>query len=99
MNELELLMKQKREIEAKIKALKNQATQCGVAKVDVERYPTSKPDRHFLAIHYTPLDDGRVRWQTIFSANDRESVIDAIPAIIESLQQLYRKMKVADEDE
>ena len=89
MNELEKLIKQKKEIEEKIRILKNQSTICGMAKVDVEHYPTLKPDRHFLAVHYKPLDDGRAKWQTIFSANSRQEVIDAIPGIISNLQSLY----------
>lgn len=93
MNELEKLKEQKREIEAKIRALMNQTEQYGIAKVDVEHYPTAKPDRHYLAIHYKPLDNGRQKWQTIFSATDRQSVVDAIPGIAENLKQLYENLK------
>lgn len=89
MDELELLIQQKKEIERKIRILKNQSVECGLAKIDMEHYPTQKPDRHYLAVHYKPLDDGRERWQTVFSANNRQSVIDAIPSIVESLQNLY----------
>lgn len=93
MDELEKLIKQKKEIEEKIRILKNKAAICGMAKVDVEHYATSKPDRHFLAIHYRPLDNGRAKWQTIFSANDRKSVIEAIPGIINDLKGLYDTVK------
>lgn len=93
MNELEQLKAQKREIEAKIRALKNQSAQFGLAKIDVEHYPTLKPDRHFLAVYYEPLGDGRKKWQTIFSANDRQSVIEAIPTIANNLQCLYENLK------
>ena len=92
MDEIEKLMQQKREIEAKIKMLKNQSTISGMAKVDVEHYPTIKPDRHYLAIYYRPLDDGRPRWQTIFSANDRASIVAAIPGIVSDLQKLYASL-------
>lgn len=98
MSELELLIQQKRELEAKIKALKNQSQQYGMAKVDVEHYPTLKPDRHFLAIHYQPLGDGRAKWQTIFSANSRQEVVDAIPGIISNLQSLYSVLTDKGED-
>ena len=93
MTELEKLKEQKREIETKIKALQNQTEQYGIAKIDLEHYPTSKPDRHYLAIHYKPLGDGRPKWQTIFSALDRQGVIDAIPGIVENLKQLYENLK------
>lgn len=90
-NELDDLIQQKREIERKIKELRNCAPIVGQAKIDVEHYPTTKPDRHFLAIYYKPLDSGRSKWQTIFSANDRDSVINKIPEIIENLQELYNR--------
>lgn len=101
MTELEQLKAQKREIEEKIRALKNQSTQYGMAKIDVDRYPTAKPDRHFLAIYYKPIPYGgyekRNKWQTIFSANDRQSVIDAIPAIVSNLQKLYENLTAIEE--
>ena len=90
-NELDDLIQQKREIERKIKELRNCASIVGQAKIDVEHYPTTKPDRHFLAVYYKPLDSERSKWQTIFSANDRESVINKIPEIIENLQELYNR--------
>ena len=45
-----MLIQQKKELERKIKMLKSQAVVCGCLKIDVEHYPTSKPDRHYLAI-------------------------------------------------
>ena len=89
MNELEKLIEQKKEIERKIKALKNQSIECGFVKIDVEHYPTAKPDRHYLAIKYQPIDGGRAKFQTLFSAFDKQSVIDEIPKIIGNLQILY----------
>ena len=91
-NELADLIMQKKAIEAKIKALKNNASIYGAAKVDVEHYPTQRPDRHFLAIYYKPLNGGRPKWQTIFSSEDRERVIAAIPYIAENLEQLYKNL-------
>lgn len=99
MNELDQLKAQKREIEAKIRALQNQSVQFGLAKVDVEHYPTMRPDRHFLAVHYKPLGDGRQKWQTIYSATDRQSVIDAIPTIANNLLRLYENLKEIENDQ
>lgn len=97
MTELEKLKAEKREIEAKIRQLQKQNTQYGIAKVDVEHYPTSKPDRHFLAVYYKPIPyngyEGRSKWQTIFSANDRQSVINAIPTIVQNLEALYEMLR------
>ena len=95
-SEIETLVMQKREIEARIRMLRNQTTIVENMKVDVEHYPTSKPDRHFLAIYYRPLGDGRPKWQTVFSANSRGEVIEAIPNIIENLQHLYENLTRED---
>lgn len=59
MNELDLLIQQKRELERKIKELKNCAQVVGQVKIDVERYSTSLPDRYFLAVFYKPLQNSR----------------------------------------
>jgi hypothetical protein len=102
MNELDNLIQQKKELERKIKALKNQSDTVGQVKIDVERYPTDKPDRFFLAVFYKPIPyrgyEPRNKWQTIFSANDRRSVINAIPAIVENLKELYNRNKEEERD-
>lgn len=85
--ELERLKQEKKAIEEKIKALSGVPVykRC---KIDYETYPTRKPTRHFLAIKYQPIE-GRAKYQTLYSSNDRATVIDAIPDIIEELQGLY----------
>lgn len=93
MNELDLLIQQKKDIEKRIKELRNSASVIGSAKIDVEHYATGKPDRHYLAIFYKPLGDGRPKWQTIFSSNDRKEVVDEIPNIVKCLQGLYEANK------
>lgn len=98
MNELAELIQQKKEIEQKIKELKNGTSVVGQAKIDVQHYPTEKPDRHFLAVYYKPLDSGRQKWQTIYSANDRQAVINVIPQIIGNLQELYDRNKGTDNE-
>ena len=98
MNELMELIEQKKEIERRIKELKDNAQIVGQAKIDVQHYPTGKPDRHFLAVYYKPLDSGRQKWQTIYSANDRKAVINVIPQIIGNLQELYDRNKGTDNE-
>lgn len=102
MNELDSLIQQKKELEQRIKALKNQAVAVGQTKIDVEHYPTGKPERYFLAVFYKPLpykgEERRGKWQTIFSANDRKSVTDAIPAIVANLQELYERNKTEESE-
>ena len=91
MNELEELIRQKKELEKRIKELKNQASVVGKTKIDVAHY--TSVDRHYLAVFYEPLNHGRKKWSTIFSSNNKQSVIDAIPSIIEDLQELYNRNK------
>lgn len=87
MEELERLKAERKRIDEKIKELSGVPVykRC---KIDYETYPTRKPTRHYVAIKYYPID-GRAKYQTLFSANDRQTVIEAIPSIIEELQGLY----------
>lgn len=97
MNEIDLLIQQKRELEKRIKELKNCASVVGQTKIDVERYSTSLPDRYFLAVFYKPLQSRKPKWQTIFSSNSRKEVVDVIPSIISNLQELYDRNKEAED--
>ena len=98
---LEKLLKQKREIEAQIKALKNQAiiTDNCKAKIDIEHY-YAKADRHYVAvkIHVDGFsgEKGRDVWRSVINGNSREEVISKIPDIIKSLQELYDIAKKED---
>lgn len=87
MTELERLKEEKKRIELKIKELSGIPTykRC---KIDFEEYPTGKPTRHYVAIKYYPLG-GRPKYQTIYSATDKEKVVEQIPVIIKELQGLY----------
>ena len=96
MNEVDRLRAERKRIDERIKEL------LGVpiykrCKIDVEHYPTGKPSRYYVAIKYYPID-GRAKYQTIYSHNDRDEVIKAIPAIVEELQKLY-EMAMADNKE
>ena len=93
MTELERLKAERKALDERIKALSGVPIykRC---KIDVEHYPTEKPSRYFLAVKYFPIE-GRAKYQTIFSAKDRESVVRAIPEIIEELQGLYDLTKEA----
>lgn len=92
MTELERLKAERKALDERIKALSGVPIykRC---KIDVD-YPTEKPSRYFLAVKYFPIE-GRAKYQTIFSAKDRESVVRAIPEIIEELQGLYDLTKEA----
>ena len=87
MSELEKLKQERKLLDEKIKALSGIPVykRC---KIDFQDYPTDKPTRYFVAIKYQPIG-GRAKYQTLFSSNDRNKVIEAIPSIVEELQGLY----------
>lgn len=88
MTEIERLKAERKRIDERIKELSGVPVykRC---KIDVEHYPTQKPSRFYVAVKYFPID-GRAKYQTIFSSNDRSKVVEAIPSIIEELQGLYK---------
>lgn len=95
MTELEMLIKQKKEIEQKIREARHREVIVGKAKIGVEHYPTNIPDRHYVAVETGFRGGnrrdamGRIAWRSIISGESRESVIAGIPEIIADLQKLY----------
>ena len=91
MSELEKLKQERKVLDEKIKALSGIPVykRC---KIDFQDYPTDKPTRYFVAIKYQPIG-GRAKYQTVFSSNDRNEVVEAIPSIVEELQRLYEIAK------
>lgn len=104
MTELEKLIKQKREIEQKIREAKHREVIIGKAKVGIEHYPTDKPDRYYVAIEAGYRSGnrfdamGRTAWRSIISGESRETVIAGIPEIISDLQKLYDQEAGKHED-
>ena len=95
MTDLETLLKQKREIEQQIKALKRAGyMRVGNVKIDTDKYPTEIPDEHYLAIEIDFIREGRMAkcWRSIYRSENRQEVIDAIPGIIKDLQGLYAEV-------
>lgn len=91
MNELEELLKQRREITERIRQLKEQAVICGRAKLDIERFPTSRPDEWYVAIKQLQFS-GREVWRSVIRNTDKQAVIDQIDDIINDLQALKQKV-------
>lgn len=95
MDELERLIAQKKEIEQRIREVKNRETIVGRTKIGVERYTTGKPDRHFIAVEVENRDETRIgrsdrpRWRAIINGTSRKSVVAGIPDIIRDLAKLY----------
>ena len=97
MTELEKLQAQKREIEEKIKALKNSdVIVVGDIKIDKEHYPTDKPDRCYIAVRGVRrhMHKDVEAWKSIISRDSMDELIEAIPKLISDIQELYQKAKV-----
>ena len=96
-NELDLLLKQKREIEDKIRELKTFAVNEGEVRLCMEHYRGSKPDRWYLGINvqyinYPHSQRNGSEYRSVINAGTREEVIEAIPYLIHDLQELYNKV-------
>ena len=91
MTELEKLRQQKKELEARIKELSSRETVCGRAKYGVEHYPTTLPDRHYIAVN--TIHNRKQRWVSVISTDDMHDAVERIPEIIDSLQTLYDKLR------
>ena len=103
-SELEILRRQKRELEAKIRALTTELPiEYGRAKLDKEHYPTAKPDRWHIAVKVercnAPVGYDTTRYRSIINGISREEVVDALPNVISDLQGLYKKLTEDIEDE
>ena len=88
-SELQELMKQKREIEEKIRTIKMCMTIYGSAKLDIDRFPTSRPDEWYIAVKVSGVyEDEQSRYRSIIRGHTRQECIDKIPTIIKDLQGL-----------
>ena len=93
MSELQDLIKQKREIEERIKAIKNASTFYGCTKLDIDRYSTPRPDEWYIAIKVPGVCKGdQTRYRSIIRGHSKEECIEKIPAIINDLQGLYKQI-------
>lgn len=94
MSELDELIKQKKEIEKKIKDLKSQASAYGAASCAFERYPTDLPDRWYVALDIAYVGTGYKRKssrRSIINGASKQEVIAKIPDVIRDLQGLYEQ--------
>lgn len=91
MGELESLIEARKKINERIKELKNPRLYYGDAKIDLEHYTTSKPDRWYLAYKRNIYDAESARWNSIVSATSKEEIINEIPVIIDTLSGLLDK--------
>lgn len=94
-DELSELLRQKKELEQRIKILRTANTTCRNVKLDKAHY-TSCEDEWFLAIYQEDIrpipNRAKGRWQSVFRSTDREKVVDAIDDIIQDLKGLKEKL-------
>ena len=99
-SELQELMKQKREIEEKIRTIKMCMTIYGSAKLDIDHFPTSRLDEWYIAVKVPGVyEDEQSRYRSIIRGHTRQECIDKIPQVIKDLQGLYIKITEDIKDE
>ena len=98
MDELQQLMQQRKEIDQRIRKLKQHLPViCGKAKLDKKSYPTDKPDTWMIAVSVKPKDPpakgstwaNESIWRTVVNGSNAQECAEAIPEIVKDLQALY----------
>lgn len=90
MTELEELIQQKKEIESRIKELKNKHLQYGRVKISAE---IVSMDSYYLAIKCATSNGVKSSYHKMFCAYGKKNVVDEIPKIINDLENLYKLAK------
>lgn len=94
MDELQELIKQKREIEERIRQIKTEAIVYGCTKVGFEHFPTQRPDEWFVSVKVPGvMPNDKTRYRSIIRGHSKKECIEKIPQIINDLQGLYESMK------
>ena len=99
---LEELIRQRNELNTRIRRMKDCANYQGCAKLDREDFPTGRPSEWYIAINTrSDVPQTRKIWRSIIRSRNRDTVIKAIPKVIHDLCGLYAKLKdeVDDNDE
>jgi hypothetical protein len=84
--EYKALKKQRQEIDARMRELKEAATSFNLAKYGVEN-----TGEHYIAIKHFKVN-GKPNWVRVANAESKDDVFKMIPSIIESLQGLQKKV-------
>lgn len=100
-DELDRLLKEKEELERKIRMLTDGAVFNDNAKIDMIRYPGAQNGKWALSYKYSYIEKhGRMgvpvqrnKWNTLFYGSNREEVVMKIPDIIRDLMSLYEKAR------
>lgn len=97
MSELQELMRQKREIESKIRALEKNETTFGRVMYRKQQQPSysKRKATYYVALEvpYTHVGTKKTRWMKIIDSEDPKDAIEQIKPLIEDLQALYDNLK------
>lgn len=100
MSELQDLINQKKELEERIRELRFKARYFGCAKIDIEHYPTIRPDEWYIAIKVPGvMPEDQSRYRSIIRGHSKEECAEKIPQIINDLQGLYEQLTEGAENE
>lgn len=110
METLEELMKQKKEIEERIKLLKSQSRKEvgeGLVIFDKQHFPTSRPDEYYISVNVTPPEGygNNLRYQErginvkIIRANTPEKVRQQLESVIEALVVMRKRLSDVQSEE
>lgn len=97
--ELERLIKQKKEIEQRIRELKNDDVVCGCVKLSKEHYPTPKPDEWFIAVkrrYAFEVGDRQVRYDSIIRTHEKQHLIPLMVEVINDLTELKERLRLEE---
>lgn len=92
MSELEDLIEQRNKINARIKEIKEKTKVVGNVKLDIEKYPTGRPDEWYIAVeceHFGSFP--HTRWRSIVRGHSKEECFEKLDAVIPNLLELRRQ--------
>ena len=94
MENLKDLIRQKLEIEAKIKELKDEEIKFGKVRIVKNAHNPNRPICAIqLSVPYYYIGDKKDRWTKIIEGMSEKEVINQLPSIINDLQMMYDHYK------
>ena len=100
MTELEQLIEQRRELDRRIREIREQNITCGSVKLYRRHYTGCHPDDWCLAVKTDIHSEFRpVVWRTISADTDREKVVRQLPGIIRDMNELQRRLRQGATDD